>query len=199
MGCFVHTKNTNHAQLSQPTASGTAKSCASVYPFCAVLGAIMKPQNFIFFVLISTISLYAKCGEFNFSDYTDEPISQAQSDYNDLVKNIDKSKDMYFALLEKRSFEVTFTGDFTDITQSRISFLNEFVKYAKLDESTAKLFEHQLTVNDSEVVYHFLVQEPLIPYMQKELKLGQHVKLYAILAGKDSDGLVFLINEFKGS
>ncbi|MTW10192.1 hypothetical protein GM658_06210 [Pseudoduganella eburnea] len=150
--------------------------------------------------LFATVFAFsAFSADFNFSAYTPKPLAQIQSDYDAVAMDLEKGKSLYLPVLEKRNFEINYTGEFSDIDETRTKFIRNFSKYANLDSAHVNLYRHVLKVSDAGKDYYLPVQEPLISYMVRELAIGQKINVYVLFAGSDSNGLVLLISEFKDS
>ncbi len=101
-------------------------------------------------------------------------------------------------MMFKYRIRVPFTNESREIGPEKIKFIEMWVNALVRIPELIKLYKHEILIKSEDKDYWIPMQEQVLPYMNKELKIGKQFDLYIILAGTIKDEWVFLATEFKG-
>src|SRR5262245_48894292 len=108
---------------------------------------------------------------------------------------------LFSAELFPSRVKVTYTGEVRKISATRKQFIADWAKTRQLSKDLVALFDEELLFKEGKVEYWLPVQQQVIPYFQKELKVGDSVELYLIWIGARRElgvtDWIFLVNEFE--
>lgn len=105
-------------------------------------------------------------------------------------------------LVDAVSATVQYSGFFRPLSPSREVLFWFLASSTNSEETKAYVafFKQELLVREGEIEFWVPVQEPLIPYMEDELEVGQLMTIYIRLLGAvpsdQSMEFVYLLNEF---
>ena len=99
--------------------------------------------------------------------------------------------------------ELVYLGKTRRVSGKRMELLRKWEKMAKRPVSVVELFETEVLFRERAVEHWLPVQKPLIPALQKEVKLGETINSYVIFMGgakqENRWEWIFAMNEFDAS
>lgn len=146
------------------------------------------------YLLVITLLFSQAANAFDYKSYNvssfEDIIAEHQSDFgSDVDVGIS-------AISFKNKTKVTFTNKFRKITATRKQFLQYWAKSLKQAEFI-KHYESEYLVKNGDFELWIPIQKQVLPYMNKELKVGQEFYLYHIFAGTNKGKWIFLSTEFQ--
>lgn len=146
--------------------------------------------------LVSSVGLQAQEQDFDYDSYQPSSLPNIINDQKDTFFPNDQVVDHTIdANPSKYIINCIFTKDLREINPNKIEFIQIWGKTLGHPEF-ANLYKYEFQVRQGGKDYWIPIQDPLLPYMGNELKIGQQFDLYIILAGTVKDEWVFLATEF---
>jgi hypothetical protein len=152
--------------------------------------------------LILAARASARAQGFDYDAYEPRTLADMIAKYDYKENDDPKMKDgsVIFGASFPSRVKVTYTGDSRRIPEARRQFMGDWVKTHGMDARVGELFESEWKFVEGVVEYWLPVQKQVASYFDKELKKGEAVNLYAVIAGgKKISGRwdwVILVNEF---
>jgi hypothetical protein len=154
-------------------------------------------------ILLFAAHAQARGQEFNYDAYEPRTLAEMIKKYDDpeLLEGKFKEVNVIFGGSFPSQVKVVYTGTSRKIPAGRREFIGDWGKTHALSPEIVELFETELLFREGSAEHWLPVQKQVIPYFEKELKKGDTVALYAIIAGgKRISGKwdwVVLVNEFE--
>jgi hypothetical protein len=89
--------------------------------------------------------------------------------------------------------KVEYLGKIRDTSPEKIRLLNDWLYSHGMDKNIAKLFPREILVREGKEKYWVIVQDTLVQDMEKELKKGDSIWLFAQLWGSAKREFVFIV------
>jgi len=148
----------------------------------------------LFFVIITVSSAQA----FDYKAYKPTTINQIIKEHQGTFFQDGEIFDYFIsAYTFKYKINVKFTKKLREISPDTKELINRWGKSLKVDSNFIELYKHEFLVQQGDNNYWIPVQEPLLPYMGNEVKVGGEFEIYIFLIGTVKDKWVFLATEFQ--
>jgi hypothetical protein len=127
-----------------------------------------------------------------------------QSSSRDLEENPNSSFYIEFSSAHQfpSCIRMMYSGNYREITPLRKFLIENWAGILGIERRTQliEMHQHEVLLTDNEQEYWFLIQEPLIPYMEKEIEKNAPVIIFIIFAGsnylEEAPDYVLIISEF---
>ena len=139
--------------------------------------------------------------EFNYDSYEPRTLAEVIRKYKDTIHDKMGNGSVIFGASFPSQVKVTYTGSSRIISAERKAFIEAWVKTRSLQPEIAVLFETEHLFIENSVEHWLPVQKQVASYFDGELKKGDQVTLFIIIAGgKKIEGgwnWIILVNEFE--
>jgi hypothetical protein len=162
--------------------------------------AILTVLPLVALLLAASVTAWAQ--GFNYDAYEPRTLAELIAKYD--VKELEERKvadgSSSFGASFPSRVRVAYAGEQRKIPDERKQFINDWVKTHRLDPRIGELFESELKFIEDGKEFWLPVQKQVIPYFAEELKKGEPVDLYVVIAGgrkfKGKWDWLILVNEF---
>ena len=125
-------------------------------------------------------------------DYKEKSLAETISEHREILGVVDFNYTPGLPQLVLAKF----TGGIRLTPQDHIEVIRGWVKVIGQKEEVSDLFVQEMKFEENGVAYWLAIQEPLIPYFEKEISKGDDVWLYVGWIGTTKEDWIFIVNEF---
>ena len=156
----------------------------------------------LLFSLLFAARASAQDQGFNYDAYEPRTLAEMIGKYDTGEMDDPKMRDgsLSFGASFPSRVKVRYTGDSRKISVERKQLIGDWIKTRQMDAQIGELFESEWKFVENGVEYWLPVQKQVASYFDKELKKGETVLLYVVIAGgRKTAGKwdwVILVNEF---
>ena len=90
-----------------------------------------------------------------------------------------------------------YAGAKRPIAALRRSLITNWLKAGRQDPALAAMFTHEVRFDEGKQAYWLPVQSRVLPYIEREVKVGDVTTVYLVYAGLAKGDWVFLVNDFQ--
>lgn len=154
--------------------------------------------------VLALASAHCQAAEFAYDQFTPSVIGTIAADTRAFNLPGTGKKVMYAGTANKVRVTVTFVGTSRPLTADETIIIQGLAKAIPgAPPSYAELYQESFAFEDAGQRYWLPVQQPVAAYFGKELKPGQRVQLFAVIAGGVAENdkplePVLLVQEFNG-